>query len=250
MTGSGNWTYVIDGAAPVMIDAGVGHEMHLAAIGDVCPAGPSTVIVTHAHADHIAGVPAVAARWPAARFARWHVPEHDLRFGVTWQGLRDGDRIEAGDETLAVVHTPGHAPDHIALWHEPSRTLFGGDLVVQGSTVVILASRGGRLRDYLSSLRRVLELSPARVLPAHGPEILDPRTLIAEYLEHREQRERQIMDALEAGLTSPDAMVARIYQGLNPALTAMARESVLAHLLKLQEDGVAAQMARGWCLRQ
>jgi len=237
MTGAGNWTYLVDGRTPLLIDAGVGHPAHLAALADACPQGPSLVIVTHAHSDHLAGVPSIATKWPATKFARWHEPEHDAGVALIWRGLSDGDCIAAGDETLEVLHTPGHSPDHVALWHEPSRTLFAGDLLVEGSTVVILASRGGRLSAYLRSLRRVLALSPARVLPAHGPEIVDPGKLITEYLEHRALRERQVLDALHAGLTIPETIVGRIYQRLNPALTLMARESVLAHLVKLEEEG-------------
>ena len=51
-----------------------------------------------------------------------------------------------------MLHTPGHAPDHICLWHAESRTLFGGDLLIEGSTVVVPGTRGGDLIAYLDSL--------------------------------------------------------------------------------------------------
>ncbi len=249
MTGAGNWTYLVEGAEPLLIDAGVGQGSHLDALAEATAGvGPHHVIVTHAHRDHASGAPALAERWPSARFAKWPWPDHDARYAVSWERLADGERVTAGDEELVVVHTPGHAPDHIALWHEPSRTLFSGDLVVLGGTVVIPASAGGHLVDYLHSLQRVLALEPARLLPAHGPTIEDPRHVIDEYLDHRHKREVQVIGALEAGVGDVDRIAARIYRGLNPELTPVARQSVLAHLEKLEEDGLARRTTTGWAI--
>ena len=173
-------------------------------------------------------------------------PERDSTYRVAWQPLTDGDRIDAGDTELEVIHTPGHAPDHVAVWDAASRTLFTGDLVVFGSTVVIPASAGGDLLDYLQSLRRVLALAPARLLPAHGPAIDDPPALINQYLEHRQQRELQVLAALDEGRHTIDAMVEQIYRGLLPALVPMARESVLAHLMKLEREHRVVRLDDGW----
>ena len=90
----------------------------------------------------------------------------DAQFPVPWQSLSDGDLVPAGDDQLTVIHTPGHSPDHLAFWHEPSATIFSGDLVVRGSSVMIHTSRGGNLLDYLRSLQRLLLLEPAVLLPA------------------------------------------------------------------------------------
>jgi glyoxylase-like metal-dependent hydrolase (beta-lactamase superfamily II) len=249
MTGAGNWTYLIPGAEPVLIDAGVGELAHLNAVGEANSGiGPTRVIVTHAHRDHASGAAALGERWPRAAFAKWPWPEQDARYAVTWERLTDGERVAAGDDELVVVHTPGHAPDHIALWHEPSRTVFSGDLVVLGSTVVIPASAGGDLVDYLHSLQRILALDPGRLLPAHGPAIDNPGQVIHQYLDHRHQREVQVIGALEAGIEDLDGITARIYRGLDQALTAMARESVLAHLQKLEEDGLARRTGSGWAM--
>jgi glyoxylase-like metal-dependent hydrolase (beta-lactamase superfamily II) len=81
-------------------------------------------------------------------------------------------------ESADALHTPGHSPDHLAFWHEPSRTIFTGDLVVRGSSVMIHWSRGGDLGQYLASLERLLALEPRRLLPAHGPAIDDPRAIL------------------------------------------------------------------------
>jgi glyoxylase-like metal-dependent hydrolase (beta-lactamase superfamily II) len=237
LTGSGNWTYLIAGHLPVLIDAGIGKPDHLEAIAAEVPEGPAHVIVTHAHSDHAAGAPALAERWPRAQF--WKLPwsAQDAKYAVQWNYVADGQVMPAGDEALRVVHTPGHAPDHLCLWHEPTRTLFCGDLMVLGSTVVIPASAGGSLADYLASLARVDALDAARFLPAHGAVIDDPRALIRAYVDHRRERERQVLAAVVDGLATTAAIADHIYVGLAPALHAMARESVLAHLLKLEQDG-------------
>lgn len=241
MTGAGNWTYFLPGRRPVLIDAGVGAAEHLDALAAARREGPGHVIATHAHGDHVAGAPAIAGRWPATAFSKVPWPERDATQSLCWRSLSDGEPIEAGDGELRVVHTPGHAPDHAAFWHPETRTLFSGDLVVAGTTVVIPASTGGSLAQYLASLHRVLALRPARLLPAHGPPIDEPERIVTEYIEHRRMRERQILDALAEGRTTIAEIVDRIYVGLAPALVPMACESVLAHLLKLQEEGVVGR---------
>jgi glyoxylase-like metal-dependent hydrolase (beta-lactamase superfamily II) len=246
MTGGGNWTYFFPGRHPVLIDAGTGQLAHIDAIAASCANGPTHVVVSHAHSDHISGVSAIAARWPETKFSKYPWPERDARYDVPWQPLSDGEVFSAGDAELQVVHTPGHAPDHLAFWHEPSRTLLSADLVVAGTTVVILASAGGSLAQYLRSLRRVLQLAPARLLPAHGAAIEDPEATIRRYLEHRRQRERQVLSALEAGVQTVDAIVGRIYVELSDQLVPMARESVLAHLNKLADEGLATRDGENW----
>ena len=247
-TGEGNWTYLIPGDHPVLIDAGVGQAAHLDAIAASLPAGPAEVIVTHAHSDHTGGAPVIQSRWPSARFSKYPWPERDGR--MPWRSLADGDTVMSGAGPLVVLHTPGHSPDHIALWHADSRSLFVGDLLVLGSTVFIPASDGGNLVDYLASLERLRQLSPVRAWPAHGPVIEDPGALITQYIEHRRQREEQVLAALAEGLATVEAITARIYTGLSPALTPMARESVLAHLLKLEGESRARAAGRLWVLRR
>lgn len=243
-TGEGNWTYLVPGDRPVLIDAGVGNAAHLDAIAQAAPHGPAEVIVTHAHSDHAAGTPAIHARWPAARLAKFPWAERDR--DLPWRPLADGATIATGDGPLTVLHTPGHSPDHIALWHADSKSLFVGDLLVLGTTVFIPASAGGSLADYLRSLERLRALSPARAWPAHGPVIEDPIALIDHYIEHRRKREEQVLAALAQGLSTVDAITDRIYVNLAQALTPMARESVLAHLIKLEGEGRARRTAALW----
>ena len=248
MTGSGNWTYFCPGRHPLLIDAGVGEAGHLDSIAEARAEGPAHVVVTHAHSDHISGSNAVAKRWPETRFSKFPFPERDAKYQVKWSALADGDLIPAGDDQLQVIHTPGHAPDHIALWHARTKTLLSGDLVVRGTTVVIPASMGGSLSAYLRSLQRVLALAPVRLLPAHGAAIDDPAGLIREYIAHRAEREEQIRSGLRRGLRTLDALVEDIYVGLASPLVPMARESVLAHLVKLEDEGKVRRDSDDWYL--
>jgi len=246
-TGDGNWTWLIPGRVPTLIDAGTGEAPHLDEIEHALNGIPlSQVLVTHAHGDHASGAPALAARFPGARFRKMPWAERDTRWPVPWEPIAANEQIAAGDETLIALHTPGHAPDHLSFWHEPTRTLFCGDLAVKGTTVFIPSESRGDLADYLASLERVIALQPSRLLPAHGPVIDDPRTLLRGYIDHRHERERQILAALAESPLTPDQLVARIYRGLNDTLRAMARESVVAHLVKLARDGRAGRRGEAW----
>ena len=246
-TGAGNNTYVISGKIPTLLDAATGEAAHLTALAEALASkGLAQVLVTHAHPDHADGCGPVAERWPDAVFRKMPWPERDRLQAVECVPIRDGSRIAAGDGTLLAVHTPGHAPDHLCFFDETTGTLFSADLVVLGSTVVIPASRGGSLAQYLNSLRRVLALAPARMLPAHGGAIDDPAAVLRQYLEHRQRREDQIVAALRAGHRRPDAIVDRLYDGLEPRLKRLARESVLAHLVKLGDEGRARLDGEEW----
>jgi glyoxylase-like metal-dependent hydrolase (beta-lactamase superfamily II) len=247
MTGAGNWTWLIPGRVPTLIDAGVGEPQHLDALEQAL-AGHALgqVLVTHGHSDHASGAPAMASRIPGVHFRKMRWPERDARWPVTWEPLEDGASLEAGDTRVTAVHTPGHAPDHVCFWHAETRTLFGGDLVIRGTTVCIPAGLGGDLAAYLASLERVLALDPARILPAHGPVIDDPARLLRDYLDHRNQREAQIIDVLRRGACDPDAIVARVYRGLADDVRGRARETVTAHLEKLEREGRTARQGDAW----
>jgi len=152
----------------------------------------------------------------------------------------------AGDESLQVLHTPGHSPDHLAFWHQPTATIFTGDLVTQGSSVMIHWSRGGDLGQYLASLERLLSLHPRRLLPAHGPAIDDPQLILSGYIAHRLQREQQVLEALRRGHATVQAIAESIYDGLEPALMPAAQENVRAHLEKLKSERGAADEDGRW----
>lgn len=251
-TGAGNNTYLVRGRVPTLIDAATGDPQHLADLETALDARPlAQVLVTHAHVDHASGAEAIATRWPRAAFRKMPWPERDEGYAVPWQPVADGDRLPAGDGALRAVHTPGHAPDHVCFYDEPSGTLFSADLAVAGTTVVIPATHGGSLAQYLASLERILALAPKRLLPAHGPPIEDPAAILREYIDHRRRREEQVLEVLRSGVTTPDAIVSRIYDRLLPELMGAARDSVLAHLIKLEDEGRAQRAgAEHWTLRR
>jgi glyoxylase-like metal-dependent hydrolase (beta-lactamase superfamily II) len=125
MTGDGNWTYLLAGRVPTLIDGGTGDPRFLDAVEQaLAGARLVQVLVTHAHVDHASGAPALAGRFPGARFFKMPWPERDNRWPVRWEPLGDDQLVEAGDDRLRTVHTPGHAPDHLCFWHEESRVLF------------------------------------------------------------------------------------------------------------------------------
>ena len=225
---TGNNTYLLPSAPSVLIDAGIGDGAHIDAIAAALDGAPlAFVLITHGHADHVAGAPALASRWPGVV----------VRGGGAGAPLQDDEVVAAGGSTLRAIHTPGHSLDHFCFLDKTTRDLYCGDLARIGGTVVIPASRGGSLRDYLASLAKVRALAPRRLLPAHGPVVEDPAKLIDEYVAHRAARERQIVQAMEEGCTSVEDLVARIYPDLSPALRGAAEETVRAHLAMLTEAG-------------
>ncbi len=247
MTGAGNWTWLIPGRVPTLVDAGVGHPAHLDALEEALGGATlAQVLVTHGHSDHASGVAAIAARMPAARFLKMAWPGRDERWEVPWVSVADGDTIEAGDASVTAVHTPGHAPDHVCFWHRDTRVMFGGDLAIKGTTVWIPSSLQGDLASYVASLERVLALNPARIYPGHGPVIDDPAALLRRYIAHRHERESQVIDALRRGHAHADAIVARIYAGLQEGLVPRAKETIIAHLQKLERDGRVRRAGDAW----
>jgi ribonuclease/clavin/mitogillin len=220
---TGNNTWLITGSEPALIDAGVGLAEHVDAIARALNGTSlARVLITHWHPDHVKGLPALRERWKQL---------------IVIDSANEP--VPAGDGVLEVIPTPGHSPDHLCFLDPESRDLYCGDLARRGGTIVIPASKGGDLRAYIESLRRVRDLNPRRLLPGHGPIVDDPVALIDEYIAHREQREQQILKAILDGARTVPDIVRRVYPALPESLSGAAAESVRAHLKKLRDDGRA-----------
>jgi len=241
---TGNTTYLFVGARPALVDAGVGHAAHLASL-ERALAGSllERVLVTHAHPDHIAGVPVLAERWPLLRVSK--MPP-DMPPGAV--PLADGDRVDAGNHSLIVAATPGHAPDHCCFFDEEAGDLYCGDLVRAGGTIVIAPSRGGDLDQYLRSLERVRAIGPKRLWPAHGPVIDNPAQIIESYVQHRAEREAQVIGGLRDAALTPEELARAIYPDLASALAPAAVEMIRAHLGKLAKEGRVREADGRWAL--
>ncbi|MDH4249094.1 MAG: beta-lactamase-like protein 2 [Deltaproteobacteria bacterium] len=238
-TGPGTNTYLVgaEGREPLLIDSGSGVpawlellRRHLAQHGLKAPA---RCLFTHAHGDHVGGMAQLRGAFPEIRFFKRPWPGRDPEPA---DRLDEGDEIHGEGYTLRAVHTPGHAPDHLCFLLEEERALFTGDVVLGvGTTVIPL--EGGDLGMYLETLRRLQTLDLARIYPGHGPVIDAPREKVAYYLEHRLERERQILALLAQGVQTVTDLVAHIYKNYPPALHTAAGQSVLSHLIKLEREG-------------
>ena len=163
------------------------------------------------------------------------------------QVLADGDRLQLGEGvTLRVIHTPGHASNHLCYLLEEEKLLFTGDHLMQGSTVVINPPDGD-MAVYIASLRRLLSEDLEWLAPGHGFLIDQPHAVVNKTIAHRLGREAKVLAALQAqaGPTSETALVAAVYADTPKALHAMALRSLRAHLLKLRTDGRASCDASG-----
>lgn len=235
-TGAGTNTYIISSEDEcVIVDPGPVIESHRAAIvRAVRHLQPRAVMVTHTHSDHapLANPLSMSLGIPALGYAAG--PEFDPD-GT----LGDGDTVAFGRVRAEVVFTPGHTDDHVCF--AVGDLLFTGDHIMGGSTVVI-----DDLAAYLTSLRRLQDADWARLYPGHGPEITDAGQLIQEYIDHRLDRERQIMGALGQGAASVGAIVEIVYADVDDSLHPVAAHSVAAHLRKLAGDGVVGFAGRAY----
>lgn len=221
-------------------------------INDLIAEGRSLreIVLTHMHPDHIGGVNALRLRLGE----RIPVVAHRLTAEPLTDVVRVDRSIEddeiiklAGspDISLRAMHTPGHARGHLCFYEERTGTLISGDNVV-GLGSVLIDPPEGNMRDYLRSLERMRNLPNLSVIfGGHGPAIANPYPKIDEYISHRLERERNILQAVREGATTPKEIVARLYTDVSPKAHAMAERAVSAHLEKLEADCLISQSVEG-----
>jgi len=266
----GTGTYIVGTGDVAVIDPGPTNDSHREALMAALEGERvRAILVTHCHSDHsplaawlreYTGAPTVAFG-PHAVNTDWveddtpDEPDEDDKAAAEAVGeatveealdlafdpdvrVADGEVAASGDGwTLRAVHTPGHTSNHLCFQFEEQQALFSGDHIMGWSTTVITPP-DGNMRDYFASLQRVKALAPATLWPTHGSPVTDVSRFIDEFVQHRLDREAGVLAAVRGGTTMIPDMVRQLYVGVNEKLYKAAGRSVLAHLIKLVDDGL------------
>ena len=250
-TFTGTGTYIVGRAEPgadvAVIDPGPPDDAHLAALlAAVKGQTVSHVLVTHTHRDHsplarpfarAVGAPVLAARPPARVVHASGGLDEDEDEAFAPDVILTGGEVVAGDGwTLEAMATPGHASNHMAFVLREENALFSGDHVMGWSTTVV-APPDGDMTAYMASLDAVIARGFSTIWPTHGAPVTKPGPFLAAYRAHRLERERQILDRLEAGDRRIPDMVPTLYAGVDQRLWPAAALSVWAHLIALVRQG-------------
>jgi len=259
-TFTGTQTYVVGEAEVAVIDPGPADPAHLGALlAALAGERIAAILCTHTHRDHSPASRPLAASTGApivgcapVAMAADDGPRADEAFDPDYRPNRilvDGETIGGQGWRLTAVATPGHTSNHLCFALDGTGILFTGDHVMGWSTTVV-APPDGDMADYMASLDTLLARDDAVYFPAHGPAVTEPRAHVASLVEHRRERERQILARLEAGEGQIPDIVRSIYLGLDPRLGGAAGRSVLAHLIDLRRRGlVDEEPGGGWSLR-
>ena len=251
MTGPGTNAYFLGPDADggwTLLDPGPDDDDHVRALLAAAPGPIRRLIVTHTHKDHSPAVAAIRAavgpvpvigrvadhpEWQDTDFAPDHVPA-------------DGERLQLGDGvTLRVLHTPGHASNHLCYLFEQERLLFTGDHLMQGSTVVINPP-DGHMATYLASLERLLAEDIEWLAPGHGFLIDAPHEVVRKTIAHRLAREARVLAAVGAQAPADElSLLATVYAETPAPLHKVALRSLRAHLEKLRDEGAVRCDADG-----
>ena len=201
---------------------------------------PTAVVLTHHHRDHVSGAVAVARelRLPI----RAHAETIARLSGMDIEPIADGDRLDLDGMTLVALHTPGHAPGHLAFHDEKRGVLLAGDLV-SGLSTILVGFSDGSMDDYLASLSRLEKLKVRIVLPAHGPPL--PGKSIAVTRAHREAREARVAAALTESPRDLASIARDAYADTLDAPEFLREMQTRAHLRRLEGSGRARRHGDG-----
>lgn len=240
-TGPGTNTYLVGNEDVTVIDPGPAMEEHI----DVILAASDNIkqiLVTHTHPDHSPGTRLLQQKLdvPAFGMLTESSKNQDMTFSPE-RILKDGEILEKEEYSLEVVHTPGHASNHLCFILKEEKFIFTGDHVMSGSTVVI-GPPDGSMKQYIDSLNKLKNYDMEKMAPGHG-DILDSPYQVADWIiNHRLKREEKVFSALkDATRGTPESLVETVYADVDSSLFPIAKASLLAHLIKLEEDQVISK---------
>ena len=248
-TFTGTGTYVVGDGEVAVIDPGPDLSEHVEALlSGLGRERVTHVLVTHTHRDHSPAAQALkeATGAPTCGFGP-HAggrrgEAQQIEEGGDWDfvpdvRIADGERIRGRGWEFEAVHTPGHTSNHLCFALAGTGILFSGDHVMGWSTSVIVPPDGD-MAAYMASLDKLLGRADGVYWPTHGPAITEPKAHVRAFIAHRREREAGIRDCLRDGIGDIEAIVERLYVGLQPGLRRAAGRSVFAHLLDLHGRGV------------
>jgi glyoxylase-like metal-dependent hydrolase (beta-lactamase superfamily II) len=161
----------------------------------------------------------------------------EAALGAPDELVGDGDTLRVGALTLRMVHSPGHTAGHLSPFLEEGRVLFAGDNVLGMGTTAIPPPPHGDMAQYVASLRKMQSLDAQLMCCGHGPVVREPNRKLQELIDHRHQREEQILSLLRDGRDTVGALVRAIYPELDKRILGMATGQVRSHLAKLAAEG-------------
>ncbi len=240
-TGPGTNTYLIGDEEVTVIDPGPALHEHIEAIIQAS-ANIKQILLTHTHPDHSPGTRLLQDNIGVPVFALITESSKDQDITFTPERiLIDGEIIANEYYSIEVIHTPGHASNHLCYLLKDEKLLFTGDHIMDGSTVVI-ASPDGSMQDYIDSLAKLKEYDLNKIAPGHGELIDEPYAVVDWIIKHRFERESKVIDVLKQHNSGDlNTLVKDIYSDVDAMLHPVAKWSLESHLIKLIDEGVVTR---------